>query len=211
MKNTKVILLRHGACEGGNILRGHTDVMLSLAGKEQLNMAFSTLKNSKTCYSAKNSMADLVVSSPLLRCSEPAHAFAIQHNINFVEQPGFMELNFGDWDGQLFTELYQLFAERLDAYWANPWGNSPPNGETMQAFESRVDKAWDALLEQHKGKVILLLTHGGVIRHLMAKSLGLKQCAGIYSALKLPYAATVVIDVLDDGDQQYLSLNWGLE
>ncbi|GIU19046.1 phosphoglycerate mutase [Shewanella sp. c952] len=211
MLNTKVVLLRHGACEGGNVLRGHTDVVLSLAGKEQLNVAFSTLENSKTCNLAKNSTADLVVSSPLLRCSEPAQAFAMQHNIDFVEQPGFMELNFGDWDGQLFSELYQQFAEQLDSYWANPWQHTPPNGETMQAFESRIDNAWDALLEQHKGKVIVLLTHGGVIRHLMAKSLGLIQCAGIYSALKLPYAATVVIDVLDDGNQRYLTLNWGLE
>ncbi|QQX79375.1 histidine phosphatase family protein [Shewanella sp. KX20019] len=211
MQNTRVILLRHGACEGGNILRGHTDVMLSFAGKEQLNMALSTLLESKTCLAAQNKIADLVVSSSLLRCAIPAKALAEQYDIDFVEQSAFMELNFGAWDGQSFNALYQQHGKALDAYWADPWRHAPPNGETMQAFEDRIDTAWQSLVEQHRGKVILLLTHGGVMRHLMAKSLGLKQCAGIYSALKLPYAATVVIDILDDGQQQYLSLNWGLE
>ncbi|MCL1051931.1 histidine phosphatase family protein [Shewanella abyssi] len=211
MQNTRVVLLRHGACEGGNILRGHRDVMLSFAGKEQLKLAFSTLLESKTCLAAQNKIADLVVSSPLLRCAVPAKAFAEQYDIDFVEQSAFMELNFGAWDGHSFTTLYQQHGTELDAYWADPWRHTPPSGETMQAFEDRIDTAWQSLIEQHRGKVIILLTHGGVMRHLMAKSLGLKQCAGIYSALKLPYAATVVIDVLDDGQQQYLSLNWGLE
>jgi alpha-ribazole phosphatase len=211
MQNTRVILLRHGACEGGNILRGHTDVMLNLAGKEQLNTAISTLLKSKTCLAAQNKIADLVVSSPLLRCAVPAKEFAKQYDIDFVEQSDFMELNFGDWDGQSFTALYQQCGTELDAYWANPWQHTAPNGETMQTFEARINTAWQSLIELHQGKVIVLMTHGGVIRHLMAKSLGIKQCAGIYSALKLPYAATVVIDVLHDGQQQYLSLNWGLE
>ncbi|PKG57004.1 histidine phosphatase family protein [Shewanella sp. Choline-02u-19] len=211
MQNTRVVLLRHGACEGGNILRGHTDVMLNLAGKEQLNRAISRLLTSKTGVAAQNKIADLVVSSPLLRCALPAKIFAQQYGIDFIEQAAFMELNFGDWDGQSFSALYQQYSSELDAYWANPWQHTPPNGETMQVFEARIDTAWRSLVELHQGKVIVLVTHGGVIRHLMAKSLQLKQCAGIYSALKLPYAATVVIDVLHDGEQQHLSLNWGLE
>lgn len=211
MQSTKVILLRHGACEGGAILRGHTDVMLNLAGKQQLNAALSALLNSNVCHTAQQQNVDVIICSPLLRCAEPAAEFAKQQNIACIVQPGFTEINFGDWDGQTFTALYQHYSDELDAYWANPWHHTPPNGETMQAFESRVDNAWQLLLQQHPGKVVLLLTHGGVIRHLMAKSLGLTQCAGMYNALKLPYAATVMIEVLDDDEQQYLSLHWGLE
>ncbi|WOT05841.1 histidine phosphatase family protein [Shewanella youngdeokensis] len=210
-QSTRVILLRHGACEGGNILRGHTDVMLSFAGKEQLNRAFSALLKSKTCQKAQNQVADLVVCSPLLRCALPAKAFALQHQIEFIEQAAFMELNFGEWDGQSFSALYAQFPEQLDAYWADPWQHTPPSGEAIQDFEARIDHAWQALTTEHQGKVIVLVTHGGVIRHLMAKALGVKQCAGIYNALKLPYAATVVLDVLTDNHQQYLSLNWGLD
>ena len=36
MQTTRVILLRHGECEGGDILRGQVDVCLSEQGKLQM-------------------------------------------------------------------------------------------------------------------------------------------------------------------------------
>ncbi|WP_374758428.1 histidine phosphatase family protein [Shewanella sp. MBTL60-007] len=202
MQTTKVILLRHGECQGGNILRGQIDVALTEQGEQQMQTALSTLF-------LDGFSSDVLVSSPLIRCAKVAQQLAEEYGLEFALEDRFKELNFGDWDGQTFDTLYQHYAQELDSYWANPWKIPPPNGESMQAFESRIGAAWQAMLEAHQGQCVLLVTHGGVIRHLMAKALGVSQASGFYTSLKLPYAATVEIDVLHDGDKQYMSLNWG--
>ncbi len=206
MQTTRVTLLRHGQCEGGNILRGQVDVSLSEQGKLQMQNAFYEL-----FLVAEPTLSDsplVVISSPLIRCAAPAKAFATSHQLPLFIDDGFKELNFGDWDGKTFDALYQSDAAALDSYWANPWQASPPNGESMQAFELRIEQAWQSMIEQHQGKQIVLVTHGGVMRYLMSKVLGVTNCAGFYTALKLPYAAKVAIDILHHRDTQHLSLNW---
>ncbi|MCL1146334.1 histidine phosphatase family protein [Shewanella marinintestina] len=205
MQNTNVILLRHGQCEGGNILRGQVDVGLSKQGELQMKVALAAVFESKN---ASTSAPDVIISSSLIRCSGPAKAFATSHQLPLFVDDGFKELNFGDWDGKTFDALYQSDAAALDSYWANPWLAAPPNGESMQDFETRIELAWQDMIEQHQGKQILLVTHGGVIRYLMSKVLGVSRCAGFYTSLKLPYAAKVQIDILHDGDTPHLSLNW---
>ncbi|ABV88697.1 histidine phosphatase family protein [Shewanella pealeana] len=203
MQTTRVILLRHGECEGGNILRGQIDVALTEQGKRQMQSVLCGLKS-------PGSTPDVVLSSPLIRCANLAEEFALTQGSPYAVEAAFKELNFGDWDGQTFDVLYQSHAAALDAYWANPWLAAPPNGESMQDFEARIERAWQAMFEQHQGKQILLVTHGGVMRHLMAKALGVKQAAGFYTSLQLPYAAKAEIDVLhDENGQQFLTLHWG--
>lgn len=200
MQTTKVILLRHGECEGGNILRGQVDVALTELGAQQMQVALL----------ARHSAGFppvMVVSSPLQRCAMIAKQFANEHQLGFVIEAGFKELNFGDWDGQTFDALYQDYGHELDGYWENPWLQPPPYGESMRAFEARIDAAWQTMLDTHQGQSVLLVTHGGVMRHLMAKALGVSQAAGFYTSLKLPYAAMVEIDVLHDSDKQYMTLN----
>ncbi|WP_299803983.1 histidine phosphatase family protein [uncultured Shewanella sp.] len=202
MQTTRVILLRHGECEGGNILRGQIDVALTEQGQQQMQSVLGGLQS-------PGFAPDAVLSSPLIRCANVAEEFALTQGAAYSTNAGFKELNFGDWDGQTFDALYQSHAEELDAYWANPWAVAPPNGESMQAFELRIDKAWLTMLEEYKGRCVLLVTHGGVMRHLMAKALGITHAAGFYTSLKLPYAAKAEIDVLHDSDKQYMTLNWG--
>ncbi|WP_220758743.1 MULTISPECIES: histidine phosphatase family protein [unclassified Shewanella] len=203
MQTTRVILLRHGECKGGNILRGQIDVALTEQGELQMQSVLRGLECSSF-------VPNFVLSSPLIRCANIAEEFALTQGLSYSTNAAFKELDFGDWDGQTFDALYQSHAEELDAYWANPWAVAPPNGESMQAFESRIDKAWQVMLEAYKGQCVLLVTHGGVMRHLIAKALGVTQAVGFYSSLKLPYAAKAEIDVLyDENGQQFLTLHWG--
>ena len=108
---------------------------------------------------------------------------------------------------------------------ASAW---PPNGETMASFEARIDGAIEQVLnkefallalddEQAHGECnanaptanIWVLTHGGVIRHLMARALGAVRTVGFYSQLTLPVAAVVTINVLEDKHgTRYWRLDW---
>lgn len=248
MKQVRLLLLRHGECEGGAILRGRVDVPLSDKGWRQMLAAVAL--QSCECHS--------IYSSTSRRCAEFAKALATKHSnssvsssfassslasassncissnnfaaptsspleVNLLED--LQEMDFGDWDGRLLDELYQRDGERMAAYWQDPWAVSPPNGETMADFEARVDRAIAAILEQAFARLsfddkqahaasdtvanIWVLTHGGVIRHLMARALGAVKVVGFYSQLTLPVAAVVTINVLEDTQgTRYWRLDW---
>ena len=55
-------LLRHGALEGGVKYRGSVDDPLTSEGRQQMNTVWSRLDGG----------IDLIISSPLCRCAEPA-------------------------------------------------------------------------------------------------------------------------------------------
>jgi len=253
MKQVRLLLLRHGECEGGAILRGRVDVPLSDKGWRQMSAAVEA--HATVCHG--------IYSSTSRRCAEFAKLLATQHasasvsssfvssslatssfasassncissnnfaaptssplEVNLLED--LQEMDFGDWDGRLLDELYQQDGDRMAAYWQDPWTVSPPNGETMADFEARVDCAIAAILEQAFARLplddkqahaasdtaanIWVLTHGGVIRHLMARALGAVKVVGFYSQLTLPVAALVTINVLEDTQgTRYWRLDW---
>ncbi|WP_298773053.1 histidine phosphatase family protein [uncultured Shewanella sp.] len=192
---TDLYLLRHGECQGGHILRGRVDVPLSSNGFVQMQRAIEKLPQDP----------DVIVSSPLRRCIEFAHQLHVQKGIELRVYDGLKEMDFGDWDGRTFDELYATFEPALSRYWRDPWNETPPNGEPMLMFEHRVDNAWQQLLECFKGRRVLVVAHGGVIRHIMSRVLGVKRCAGIYSQLALGYGATVNVEVhvKNDGEDEH--------
>ncbi|MGI2203032.1 histidine phosphatase family protein [Shewanella oncorhynchi] len=228
MKQVRLLLLRHGECEGGAILRGRVDVPLSKKGWQQMSAAVES----------QASVCSAIYSSISRRCADFAHAFAAElHSTAALiseSRPlqaqclsGLREIDFGDWDGCRLDELYQQEGERLAAYWQNPWQTPPPNGETMASFESRVNGAIDQILAVEFERLtvdsdnaelaagagvaakVWVVTHGGVIRHLMARALGVERAVGFYSQLDLPVAAVVSINVLqDEHGVCYWRLDW---
>lgn len=246
MKQVRLLLLRHGECEGGAILRGRVDVPLSDKGWQQMSAAVEA--HATVCHG--------IYSSTSRRCAEFAKLLATQHasasvsssfasaSSNCISSNNFaaptssplevnllkelQEMDFGDWDGRLLDELYQQDGERMAAYWQDPWAVSPPNGETMASFEARIDGTIEQILnkefallalddEQAHGECnadaptanIWVLTHGGVIRYLMARALGAVKVVGFYSQLTLPVAALVTINVLEDTQgTRYWRLEW---
>ncbi|MCG9697599.1 histidine phosphatase family protein [Shewanella sp. Isolate11] len=188
MTQTTFYLMRHGECEQGDLLRGHVDVPLSELGFARMQLAYAKMPES----------VEVVVSSPLLRCQVFAEhldrkRLNQQEALTISCDDRLKEIYFGDWDGLGIDELYSQHEASLTSYWDNPWQNPLPGAETMQAFESRVDQLLEQLVEQHAGKKILLITHGGVIRHLMAKALGVQGQVGFYTQLSLNYASVVKI------------------
>ncbi|MFC1518290.1 histidine phosphatase family protein [Pseudomonadota bacterium] len=231
MKQAKIILLRHGQCEGDSILRGKTDVGLTDLGLTNMHQSAAKLGLLGCLPSLQ------LYSSPLVRCHEFAAELAQQLNqvsadlalkVEIMSQ--LQEIDFGLWDGKSFAELYQHSAKALDAYWDNPWEHGAPQAEPMAEFEQRVAQAFAQitlqaynLAEAHTAEAnsakatasatALVVTHGGVIRHIIALVLGLERCKGLYGQLNIDYAATVTIDVFwpeadDKSTKPVYRLNW---
>ncbi|GGP86472.1 histidine phosphatase family protein [Shewanella ulleungensis] len=199
MKQAKIIFLRHGECEGGEIARGQIDVALTALGREQMHQAFNGVPLP----------IKQIFSSPLVRCQYFADVLSQQLSIPVTTLPALQEINFGVWDGQTYDAIYQASPSQFDAYWKDPWhvANTPENGESLVDFSVRVqqglmavvDSLWQTLhlaseLEVNPQQA-LVVTHGGVMRCIMAHVLNTSQNNGLFANLAIPYAAIMSIDV----------------
>ena len=162
---TTIDLLRHGECEGGLIFRGHTDSPLTDKGWQQMQQAVNHHPQQRQPHPhPATDRWQTVISSPLKRCK----AFAATLSDQLVIEPGLQEISFGDWDGQLTEAIQQQTPQAVEAFWQNPADNTPPNGESLQDFQQRITSAWQSIIQQHQGKQSLVVTHGGVIRLILA-------------------------------------------
>lgn len=155
---TRIDLLRHGEVQGGVCYRGITDDALTDLGWQQMQAA------------TVNQQWDVVISSPLKRCFQFAGLLAQNLSIPLIEQHGLMEIDFGDWEGLSAAEIdKQLLAQ----FYANPEQFTPPNAESFLLFKQRILNAWQVILQAYVGQKILVITHAGVIRVLLAQLLEL--------------------------------------
>jgi len=156
---TNIDLLRHGEVLGGSYYRGITDDPLTDKGWQQMQDKLDDDKH-----------WDIIISSPLSRCYQFATDLSSKLQRPLVSEPAFQEIDFGDWEGKTAE---QIDSQLLSQFYANPVNFSPPNGEHFTDFQQRILVAWLALLETQQDKRILLITHAGVIRIILAHSLGL--------------------------------------
>lgn len=152
-------LLRHGETELGGGLRGSLDDALTEQGWAQLRA--SVLDAGPW---------DRLISSPLRRCARFAEELAAAHGLPLHLEPGLQELHFGDWEGRSAAVLMHSDAEALGQFWADPYAFTPPNGEPLLQFEARILAAIRRLQQNHAGERLLLITHGGVMRLLLARA-----------------------------------------
>lgn len=108
---------------------------------------------------------DRIYASPLKRTVETAKIIRGKKNIEIVEEDGFKELNFGDYEGRREIELdNEGKSYELDRIFACEEKAKAPNGETLEELYNRVSKALDKILSKEKGKSILIVTHGMALR-----------------------------------------------
>lgn len=155
-------LLRHGETEQAGALRGSLDDALTATGWQQLRAAVKAQEPWQH-----------IVSSPLQRCARFAEELAAARDLPLAFEPALQELHFGAWEGCSTAQLMQTSAEQLGLFWANPYAFTPPEAEPLQDFERRVLAALTGLRAKHLGQHLLLVTHGGVMRLLLARARGL--------------------------------------
>ena len=157
-------LLRHGETELGGGLRGSLDDALTAKGWEQMRAAV-----------VAQGPWDRVVSSPLQRCARFADELGAQLEVPVSLEKDLQELHFGAWEGQSAAVLMETDAEALGLFWADPYSFTPPQGEPVSDFSDRVLGAVARLHQAYAGERVLLVSHGGVMRLLLARARGLPR------------------------------------
>ncbi|WP_372798085.1 histidine phosphatase family protein [Litorivivens sp.] len=172
---TTVDLLRHGACEGGEIFRGSTDVALSDKGWEQMRSAVQG-----------ESGWSHIVCSDLRRCREFGHWLGEERETPVATDARLREIHFGDWEGQKVAEVRELYPKEWRAFFGKPSQAVAPNGEAMVDFHERITPAIGEWAQQLRGQHFLVVAHGAVIRSIMVNWLQMPLDA--ITSLSVPYA-----------------------
>lgn len=193
MTTTRIDMLRHGQCEGGDIFRGQVDARLTEAGEAQMRAA----------YRAAQCEWDVVISSPLQRCWQFAKTLKAAAGGATVDVR-LREMSFGDWDGVNIAEIWQRDYERISAWSRDPTAISAPNGEPLAEVAERVAAFYADCVTQHHGKKVLLVTHGGIVRVLLTHILGMPLAHA--NRWEVPYGCLSRLAVYRDQEHQQCQL-----
>lgn len=198
---TTIDILRHGRTTKDDILRGRIDVPLSEEGYQQMQGRFDycvAVNKGETPW-------DTLVTSPLQRCANFCRDKGEQNHIPVAINKGFLEIDFGDYDGKPSEEVYREHPNFFQQLRENPDNFRPPNGECFSDFQQRITDAWHALVVDNRGKHLLLACHGGVIRVLLMHVLNAPIT--MMSRVDVPYASLSRVKIYHrDGDEQWPQL-----
>jgi broad specificity phosphatase PhoE len=166
---TVCILVRHGATEWNETKRaqGHADIPLSARGRAQAG-------------AIANELADwdieAVYSSDLQRALATATAIALPHALEVRTDPGFREVDQGEWTGLTTSEIKQRWPE----LWGAGRHYSPrPGGESPAEVRERSLAALTRVVEAHPDAMVVIVSHGGTIRWLSAEAMGYDDHASV--------------------------------
>ncbi|MEJ2645805.1 MAG: alpha-ribazole phosphatase family protein [Gammaproteobacteria bacterium] len=183
---TRIDIIRHGQPVGGRRYRGQLDDPLSELGWQQM-------WNSVGDYGGW----DVIVTSPLLRCSEFAQALGERLGIPVTADARLKEVGFGAWEGRSRADVQTADPEQYAAFYRDPVGCRPPGAEPLPAFTARVAAAFDELVERYRGQSVLVVAHAGVIRATLAHTLQI-PLAALYR-IQVANAGVTRVQVPQDG------------
>lgn len=188
---TTIDLLRHGECQGGEIYRGTTDVLLTDRGWQQMESSLHI------DVAHVDNPWHRIISSPLRRCLLFAEAKGQALEIPVHRQEDFREMDFGNWEGRSIEEVHRQEKEAVSCFYKDPANVAPPGGESMQMVKGRLLAAWQQVLQVHRGEHLLLIQHGGTIRILIAELLSMPLSE--VARLEIHYASLSRVQIYETG------------
>lgn len=192
----RILLARHGETQWNveGRYQGQTfDIPLSEAGRAQ-------------ALALGRRLAEVpirrAVASPLLRARQTAELALGDRSGLLTLDARLVELSHGEWEGRLASEIQAEQPELRRAWRDSPHLVKPPGGEGFQDVAAR---AWPAFQEACAGlgkeEVVLIVTHDGVNRTLLARILGL-DLSGVWAFRQ----AATCLNLLEGTDLEHLQV-----
>lgn len=187
---TGFLLIRHAHCDPlGHAISGRTPgVHLSTQGRAQADELAGRL--AQLAISA-------IYSSPLERTLETAAPLASRLMLSVQQEPGLIELDFGQWTGKTLDQL------RGDPQWTqfNTFrsGARIPGGESTAEVLVRAVDAVERIGRAHRGRLVALVSHGDVLRTLLTYYLGMPL--DLLFRLEISPASVSVVRISEHGPE----------
>jgi len=150
----RLILVRHGATDWNRDGRyqGHSDTPLNAEGIAQAQRLVDLLRSDGISH---------VVSSDLRRASVTAQILAEGLRLAPPRlDPRLREVDLGEWEGRLATEIAEDDAQAWDARNQNPAEVGAPGGETTRQVAQRVWACLDEIAGQADEAPVAVVSHG---------------------------------------------------
>ena len=182
-----VILIRHGQTDekvSGKI-SGQGAVPLNPRGQEQARLAAEVLAPLGVTH---------LLSSPVARAGQTAEIVAQRLGLPIEQAPSLHEVDYGDWEGSFFST--QRSHPAAHAVFHDPVNAIFPNGESLPNVQQRGVEAVEAARRRYPHGVIAVVSHGDVIRTVMAHYLNMPF--NDYRRLNLDNGALSVLELHDD-------------
>ena len=176
---TELILVRHGETEWNaeRRIQGHLDIPLNSTGLVQAEAVGNRIGDVDI---------DVLVSSDLRRAMQTVAPISARRELPVVSEARLRERNLGVLQGKTVEEAQQLVPEAFKVFRSRAEDTALAEGESLSAFAGRAIEALTALTQQHRGKRIVAVTHGGVLdiayRHATGMPLAAPRTFPIHNA-----------------------------
>jgi broad specificity phosphatase PhoE/ribonuclease HI len=157
-------LLRHGETplSAERRFAGRGDIPLTETGLAQARAAAQRL--------ASRGPVDRIVTSPLQRARRTADEVAAATGAPVEVDDGWMETDFGEWEGLSFGEAMERWPDEVSA-WLKDSSVAPPGGESFDETGHRVLAALDRVLAGGPAGTVVVVSHvtpmKTVLRHAL--------------------------------------------
>ncbi|RKX68945.1 histidine phosphatase family protein [candidate division TA06 bacterium] len=158
---TRLFLVRHGQTYWNveQRMQGWKDSPLTDIGINQAKQLSESLKNE---------IFNAIYTSSSGRAVQTAKILKNNRDIKIVKNDNLRELNFGNWDGHLFSELENKFPDKFKQLKENPHLFESPLGESFLIAQNRVLFAINRIILNHFGENILIISHAIVIKLIIS-------------------------------------------
>jgi probable phosphomutase (TIGR03848 family) len=163
-KPTTLVLVRHAVTEQtGPLLTGRTPgVDLSDDGRKQ-------------AAALADRLADLpvaaVYASPMERTAQTAATVAERHDLAVQPLPGALEADYGEWTGGKLADLAKT--DLWKTVQRAPSRARFPGGESMTEMQARIVGCLEAVVADHPGVMVVVVSHADPIKAAIAHYTGL--------------------------------------
>jgi probable phosphomutase (TIGR03848 family) len=181
-------LVRHGVTSHtGHRLSGRMpDIHLSDAGRSEAEIAASSL--------AKVRLKS-IYSSPMDRCIETARIIADKHGLPARTRRDLAEVEYGTWTNRSLKAVARTKLWSSVQKW--PAGTRFPEGESFVEIQSRGVAVLEDLRIRHPKDRICVVSHGDVIRLVMAHYMGIHL--DLFQRILVTPSSISVLSVTDSG------------
>jgi alpha-ribazole phosphatase len=185
---TRLYLVRHGELVTSQkwLYVGHMDVMLNDTGRTQIARLAQRLSREAI---------DVLLASDLTRTMQSAEIIGGVMGFSPQPEPAFREVSLGRWEGLSRDQIIERYPEDFELRSRDIVNYRIAGGESFTDVRDRVMPRLRKVLEEHQGKNLLLIAHGGVNRVILCTALGLDLA--MMTHIDQAYGCLNIIDYFD--------------
>ena len=185
-----LLLIRHGETDwnrSGQVM-GNQPIPLNQTGEQQARACADMLAHTPIAG---------ICTSPVLRAVQTAEMVGHMHSVPLHQAPGLSEIGVGDWINRYWKDFAEDPAKR--DWYTHPDQTRPSGGETLREVQQRAVEAVEQVLVAAHEAPYVFVSHGDVIRALLAHYLRLDL--GTLRHARIDHAGVSGLELTEAGIQ----------